>query len=118
MVLAAPQPFQLSSLLAANGGTGATGFVLNGVAPDDHSGRAVQLAGDVNGDGLDDLLIGAADVNTSVGENAGATYLVFGTAEGTQASLNLASLNGTNGFVIKGIALSDFSGRAVSGAGM
>jgi FG-GAP repeat protein len=44
---------------------GTNGFRLNGVAAGDQSGRAVSGAGDVNGDGLADLLIGAygADPN-------------------------------------------------------
>ncbi|MBC7820333.1 MAG: FG-GAP repeat protein, partial [Planctomycetaceae bacterium] len=117
IVLAAPHPFQLSTLLPANGGTGATGFALNGVAENDHSGGSVQSAGDVNGDGLDDLLIGAQYADPDSRDRAGATYLVFGTVEGTQASLNLADLNGTNGFVLNGINVGDRSGCAVSGAG-
>ena len=45
---------------------GATGFRLDGVATNDFSGFAVSAAGDVNGDGIDDLLIGAA--GTTVAE--------------------------------------------------
>ena len=114
---AATNPFELSSLLAANDGTGATGFAINGVATNDNSGRSVQLVGDVNGDGLDDMLIGAPLADPSLNYSAGATYLVFGTVEGTQASLNLSSLNGTNGFVFNGIVGDDRSGFVVSGAG-
>ena len=56
---------------------GTNGFRLNGVAAGDSSGRAVSNAGDVNGDGLADLLIGAmlADPN---GSDSGASYVVFG----------------------------------------
>ncbi|MGH8570721.1 MAG: calcium-binding protein, partial [Gammaproteobacteria bacterium] len=56
---------------------GANGFRLSGVGARDYSGSAVGTAGDVNGDGMDDLLIGAfgADPN---GERSGASYVVFG----------------------------------------
>jgi hypothetical protein len=44
---------ELSAIAA--GGTG--GFVINGESMGDFSGHSVSNAGDVNGDGLDDLLI-------------------------------------------------------------
>jgi hypothetical protein len=40
-------------------GDGSEGFVLQGIDPFDLSGRSVSAAGDVNGDGTDDLIIGA-----------------------------------------------------------
>ena len=51
--------FNLSDL------NGSNGFVINGIAADDRSGYSVSSAGDVNGDGFDDLIIGAiwADPN-------------------------------------------------------
>jgi hypothetical protein len=39
-------------------GTG--GFVINGEDMNDNSGVSVSTAGDVNGDGLDDLIVGSA----------------------------------------------------------
>ena len=48
-----PNPFELSTL------NGANGFVINGVDPLDFSGISVSGAGDVNGDGIDDLIIGS-----------------------------------------------------------
>lgn len=55
-----PASFQLSDL------DGANGFVLNGVTSNDYSGFAVSTAGDINADGVADLLIGAyfADPNS------------------------------------------------------
>ena len=102
--------FNLSDL------NGTNGFVINGIAEGDRSGYSVSSAGDINGDGFDDLLIGtyAADPN---GYNSGATYLVYGKEGGYGASFNLSDLNGTNGFVINGIAASDLSGYSVSSAG-
>jgi hypothetical protein len=35
------------------------GFVINGEVAGDYSGHSVSNAGDVNGDGLDDLIVGA-----------------------------------------------------------
>jgi hypothetical protein len=39
--------------------SGVGGFVINGENSDDVSGASVSSAGDVNGDGLDDLIVGA-----------------------------------------------------------
>ena len=60
---------------------GNNGFRLDGVAADDFSGASVSNAGDVNGDGFDDLLVGAPYTDPN-GENSGSSYLVFGRAAG------------------------------------
>jgi len=92
---------------------GTNGFCLNGGVPSGKIGYVVSGAGDVNGDGLNDLIIGAASPNSSAGES----YVVFGAASGFDAAINLDTLNGTNGFRLEGINLSDYCGRSVSGAG-
>ncbi|HEY9816307.1 MAG TPA: integrin alpha, partial [Candidatus Obscuribacterales bacterium] len=99
--------FNLSTL------DGTNGFRLNGTATDHYSGDMVSSAGDINGDGFDDLIIGAygADPN---GGNSGSSYVVFGQASGFSATLNLSTLNGSNGFRLDGAAAYDFSGDAVS----
>jgi hypothetical protein len=95
---------------------GSNGFKVNGVAAGDGSGRSVSGAGDLNDDGFDDLIIGAprADPN---GNESGAAYVVFGRQSGFQANLNLAALDGNNGFVINGIEALNRAGFSVSGAG-
>ena len=50
---------------------------LVGEAADDHAGRGVSSAGDVDADGHDDLLVGAYG-EASGGSEAGAAYLVLG----------------------------------------
>jgi hypothetical protein len=95
---------------------GSNGFTLNGIDAGDLSGHFVNSAGDVNGDGLDDLIIGAfgADPN---GSTSGESYVVFGRSGSFDASFNLSSLNGSNGFVLNGIDVGDRSGWSVSSAG-
>lgn len=99
---------------------GTTGFILYGVDAGDQSGKAVSGAGDVNGDGFADLLIGApnADVSGNSKVDAGEAYVVFGKANwsGTP-TLDLGTLNGSNGFTLVGIDEYDSAGKAVSSAG-
>ena len=95
---------------------GNNGFKINGEAADDHSGFSVASAGDVNGDGFADLIVGAYSADPN-GSNSGASYVVFGKASGFAATLELSSLDGNNGFQINGEAASDFSGFSVASAG-
>jgi hypothetical protein len=90
------------------------GFRIDGIDADDYSGFSVSGAGDVNGDGLADLLIGARGGDPGGIYNAGESYVVFGKAD--SAAVNLASL-GSDGFRIDGIDTVDRSGVSVSGAG-
>ena len=95
---------------------GSTGFRLDGVAAGDRSGYSVAAAGDVNGDGRGDLIIGAHHADPS-GNDSGSSYVVFGRSTGFAASINLSSLNGSTGFRLDGEAVGDFSGRSVAAAG-
>ena len=106
-----PASLDLSTL------NGIDGFQLNGINPGDVSGGSVSSAGDVNGDGIDDLIIGARSADPIGILSAGETYVVFGKVGGFPTSIDLGALNGTNGFRINGIDPSDHSGVSVSGAG-
>src|SRR4028118_1981905 len=96
---------------------GSNGFAINGIAERDLSGTSVSSASDVNGDGIDDLIIGAFNADPNGIYNAGQSYVVFGSNSGFGANLNLSALNGSNGFAINGIAADDSSGTSVSSAG-
>jgi len=105
-----PASFPLSSL------DGVNGTVLPGVTEGDEAGRSIAYAGDINGDGLDDLVIGApyASVN---GAASGRIYVVFGSDQAFSTPLNLAALDGSNGFAINGEDIFDFAGISVAAAG-
>ena len=96
---------------------GSNGFRLDGVAADDRSGYSVSTAGDVNGDGFDDLIVSAKGAATPNGDDSGSSYVVFGQASGFSAAMNLSTLNGSNGFRLDGVAADDQSGKSVSTAG-
>jgi hypothetical protein len=99
-------------------GTG--GFVIHGAIGDQRSGFSVASAGDVNGDGFDDLVIGApyGDGAGNATENAGSSYVVFGGAGGFSAEIQLSAVaGGTGGFAIFGHEFDDRSGFSVASAG-
>ena len=109
-------PFAATVALANLDGT--DGFKVNGVDTDDFSGRSVSSAGDVNGDGFDDFIIGAHSADPANNNlDAGEAYLVFGKAAGFGASLNLSSLTGNNGFRLDGVDNFSQTGFSVSSAG-
>ena len=92
---------------------GSNGFRLDGIDAFDRAGFAVANAGDVNGDGFDDLLIGAVGADSYTGES----YVVFGKAGGFSSAIDLASLDGTNGFRLNGVKTFDRSGESLARAG-
>ena len=104
-------PVNLSDVAAGTGG-----FVINGIDPVDESGRSVSGAGDVNGDGLADVIVGAYRADPGGIDRAGESYVIFGKADGTSVNLTDVAA-GIGGFVINGIDQSDYSGQSVSGAG-
>jgi len=91
------------------------GFAINGEAAGDRSGRSVSNAGDVNGDGLDDLIVGASGADPN-GNSSGRSYVVFGKADGTAVNLS-AITAGIGGFAINGEAAGDIAGISVGRAG-
>src|SRR5919108_288323 len=83
---------------------------LDGAAAGDFAGSAVAGAGDVDGDGLADVIVGA----DGVGDDAGAAYAVLGREATT--TVDLVRLDGA-GFRIAGTEQGDGLGGAVAGAG-
>ncbi|MBL8582792.1 MAG: FG-GAP repeat protein, partial [Rhizobiaceae bacterium] len=95
---------------------GIGGFRIIGEYPYDYAGYSVSSAGDVNGDGFDDLIVGAYG-NDGGGTGAGAAYVVFGAAT-SPASVNLDDIAaGNGGFKIIGETINNFAGWSVSSAG-
>jgi hypothetical protein len=100
-----PAVIELSSL------DGGNGFKISGEAAGDDAGFSLSSAGDINGDGFADIVIGApfADPN---GSSSGAAYVVFGKASGWSGNVALSGLNGGNGFQLNG-QLHERAGQSV-----
>ena len=102
----ATTPIDLNSL-------GTAGVQIDAAAPSDSLGADVANVGDLNGDGKDDIAIGANQADPG-GSNSGATYIVLGRASTT--TINAGSL-GIGGFTIEGAATMENGGSAVANAG-
>ena len=102
-----------SSTLALSSLDGDNGFHLVGA-----TSRSVSSAGDINGDGFDDVIIGTNNYDLYGYGVSG--FVVFGRASGFNASVDLLSLDDNNGFSLNGGSIfSSFASTdyAVSSAG-
>jgi hypothetical protein len=86
-----------------SGQTGGLLWTFTGEASGDRFGTSVSGAGDVNGDGYSDVIVGARN-NDAGGSNAGRAYVYSGQTGGSL-------------WTFTGEASSNFFGHAVSGAG-
>jgi len=92
------------------------GFVIQGDVSSIRAGWAVSDAGDVNGDGIDDLIVGVPFGNIG-GRLAGEAYVVYGQAGAARGRLDLSTFSPSQGFIINGNSPGDFAGWTVSSAG-
>ena len=107
------------------------GFAITGERANDQFSFDVSNAGDVNGDGLGDLLVGAWN-NPTTASNAGRAYLIFGRTDGAMggtsvdvlgdASANALGDSGTAMTIVAGagddvVTLSAAGSIAYGGAG-
>ncbi len=94
---------------------GNNGFVLNGLQATSMFGTPVNIFGDFNNDGKDDIIAGAVHADPEGITHAGQAYIIFG-ASSFQTPFNVSALNGNNGFTISGSQEHGALGWAVGGA--
>lgn len=93
------------------------GFIVSGGMSEEFSGSSIGGAGDVNGDGVDDFIVGAPGGPWL--PLAGRAYVVFGRDAATQGRFPyrvvLDELDGINGFRLQSAGIGDLVGSFVSG---
>lgn len=97
-------------LLSSRDLDGSNGFTIFGRTGDVRSGSSVSGVGDINGDGVGDLIIGGTGGRSSMGpdsdnnpRSSGESYVVFGCSQvGSSVlfDLDTSFLDGSTGFVL------------------
>lgn len=102
---------------------GTDGFLMAGLNAGDTLGEGAAGIGDVNGDGVDDFMIGATGVippgfdGSNSEDGFGAVFVVFGTTDGFGPSFDVSTLDGTNGFSLTGLVEEAGLGGDIQGVG-
>ena len=93
-----------------------TGFVINGAQVGDQIGYSVAPAGDLNGDGIADIIIGAPYASPGGRSSAGSSYVVFGGNITFPDSLAVSSTGTGGGSQSKSSTGTTWTGRSSSTA--
>lgn len=116
-----PSAEQLNGVVAAGGASRFDGE-LPGIDTVQHVfirqmvGTTMGPGGDINGDGLDDLVVGARGASFTARES-GSAYVAFGSSSGTPSTSDLLTLNGSNGFRLDGSLQGENRGHTASSCG-
>ena len=99
-------------------GSGTNGFKISGAAAGDRLGETVRTVGDFNGDGYDDLIVGAPRNEVGTATDQGGAYIIYGGAALAGSTLNLSTpLTPAQGLYIRGPVTGDQAGFSVASAG-
>ena len=100
-----PRIFDVSIL------NGRNGFSINS------SASSLSNAGDINNDGIDDIIFGNPNATVNHLPGVGAAYVLYGRSTGFSAQISIESITGNNGFAIIGKQQQDRLGHSVGAAG-
>ena len=102
--------------LPASASLSSADVLLLGGQSGDSTGQGLAALGDVNGDGFDDLLVGAPRYDVPGRTDSGRAYLVYGSAS-LPATITLPGMTPTQGVIFDGAATGNLAGVSVAGPG-
>lgn len=107
------------SVASIGASTPVKGVRVDAVDLEDYVGASLAGAGDMNADGLMDVIIGAPRAGAGASVGFGAAYVIFGSASGigNNGVVSLQSLATLRGLTVTGELPGDLFGSSVSGAG-
>ncbi len=85
----------------------------NGLRIDGLSSYPAETAGDIDGDGIPDIIIGDQSSNSGAGSNSGAVYILSGKNRNPATTTYDTTALSTDGYVITGASAGDCTGYSV-----
>ncbi|MGB0439465.1 MAG: hypothetical protein ACPGFC_05090, partial [Paracoccaceae bacterium] len=110
-----PEGFEANLNVASLDGT--YGFEIVGASRNSQSGYDISGGGDINADGIADLIVGVRYGSKSGQTKSGDTYVIFGTSDAQTVDMRLSEIDGSNGFRVEGVDSRDRSGSVVASLG-
>ncbi|MGN1287563.1 MAG: Ig-like domain-containing protein, partial [Bradyrhizobium sp.] len=101
---------------ASVGTLGSHGFEIDGLFAGSGNTITVASAGDVNGDGIDDLIVGTPGVNLNGQYQVGEAFVIYGSKSGL-SNIDVNHLTPQQGFAIQGNTQYGSLGTSVASAG-
>src|SRR5689334_17973464 len=93
----------------------AQGISILGANIGDGTGYSIANAGDFNGDGYPDFVIGSPNASPNSKTSSGISYIIYGAS--SFSNLDLSNLSSTQGFRIYGANAQDNSGYSLKAVG-
>ena len=96
---------------------GTNGYVIAGANSGDQLGQKVAIAGDINNDGLSDILLGSQTATRPGGSSVGIAHAIMGRNYDAVVLIDVDTLTGADGFFLRGALAGDNFGSSLAGVG-
>ena len=103
----------LTQIPLAGQGSSSVGYRIDGWSGGDHFGASL-ATGDINGDGVGDIVVGDPDASPFGRSQAGNVYVIYGQTGTSQSEIDVSQMNTSQGKLISGWAAGDRTGTSVA----